>query len=297
MVEREFAMSASEIDPTLGPSERLNRRTFVGASAAAAAVAGATPVSLAQEATLGRSHPPIVAENDPAISVDQVKLQRSDVALPAYAAWPTAPSVSPPPSVVVIMHVWGVDTSIRDVVRRYAKAGFAAIAPDLYARFGAPSGDGATDYTIFRPYAKRLDRNEYAGDIGAAALWLAHKFPGTKIGITGFCMGGRIAMLAAIDDAGTFSVVAPFYGPLTDVDPKAIHIPLCGSYGARDTGIPAESVREFVASLTVPNDVRIYDEAGHAFFDDQRASYVASAASDAWKRTLACFEKYLGGSQ
>ncbi len=58
------------------------------------------------------------------------------------------------------MHVWGVDASIRDIVRRYAKAGFAAIAPDLYARFGAPNGDGATDYTIFRPYSQKLDRQQ-----------------------------------------------------------------------------------------------------------------------------------------
>ena len=193
------------------------------------------------------------------------------------------------------MHVWGVDTSIRDVVRRLAKAGFAAIAPNLYARFGAPSGDGATDVTVFRPYAKRLDRNEYSGDIRAAALWLSAKFSGTKIGITGFCMGGRVALIGSIDNAALFSVVAPFYGPLADVDPKAVHVPVCGSYGGRDSSIPVESVRAFAAALSVPNDIRIYDEAGHAFFDDQRASYVASAAADAWKRTIACFEKYLGG--
>ncbi len=283
----------AEIDPTQAASERLNRRVFVRLSAAATLAASA-PAG-AQE-PLGKPHPPLAAENDPAISVEHVELKRPDAIVPAYAAWPVAAGPGTP-SVVVVMHVWGVDTSIRDVVRRFAKAGFAAIAPDLYARFDAPSGDGATDVTVFRPYAQRLDRTEYSGDIRSAALWLAPKFPGTKIGITGFCMGGRIALIAAIDDVDLFAVVAPFYGPLDEVDPKAIHVPVCGSYGGRDASIPVESVRAFAAELTVPNDIRIYDEAGHAFFDDQRPRYVASAAADAWKRTLECFEKYLEGAE
>jgi carboxymethylenebutenolidase len=236
-----------------------------------------------------------VPENDPAISVEHVQLQSQGAAIAAYAVWPAGAGAGTP-SVVVVMHVWGVDATIRDTVRRYAKAGYAAIAPDLYARFGAPSGDGATDYTVFRPYAQRLDRAQYVGDIRAAAAWLAAKFPGTKTAITGFCMGGRIALLAAIDAGDAFVAVAPFYGPLKDVDPKAIRIPVCGSYGARDTGIPAEEVRAFTAALTVPNDFRIYDEAGHAFFDDTRPSYVASAAADAWKRVMAFFAKYVRAS-
>jgi carboxymethylenebutenolidase len=287
-------MTAPEIDPTQEASERLNRRLFVGISAAAT-LAASTPVAAQEQ--LGHPHPPLISENDPAIAVERVALERPGVTIPAYAAWPVSAG-SRTPSVVVIMHVWGVDTSIRDVVRRYAKAGFAAIAPDLYARFGAPSGDGATDYTIFRAYAQRLDKKEWLGDVRAAAEWLAAKFPGTKTAITGFCMGGGLALIAAVEEGNLFALVAPFYGPIKDVDPAAIHIPVCGSYGGRDTGIPAEKVREFASALSVPNEIRIYDEAGHAFFDDQRASYVASAAAEAWKRTLACFEKYLtGGNQ
>jgi carboxymethylenebutenolidase len=284
-------MSAPEIDPTEATSESLKRGVFVGISAAALAATA----SVGAQETLGKPHPPLVAEDDPAITVEHVKLQRPDAVIPAYAAWPVSAGAGTP-SVVVIMHIWGVDTSIRDVVRRYAKAGFAAIAPDLYARYGAPSGDGSTDVSVFRPYAKDLNREVYAGDIRAAAQWLSAKFPNTKIGLTGFCMGGHIAWNAAIDDVKLFSVVAPFYGAVAGVDPKAIAIPVCGSFGGRDTGIPAADVRAFAAALAVPNDIHIYDEAGHAFFDDQRASYVASAAADAWKRTLACFDKYLRGT-
>jgi len=106
-------------------------------------------------------------------------------------------------------------------------------------------------------------------------------------------MGGRIALLGAIDDGDVLVAVAP-YGPLKDVDPKALKVPVCGSYGGRDKSISVNEVRAFAAALTVPNDIHIYDEAGHAFFDDQRPSYVASAAADAWKRTIAFFQKYLG---
>jgi carboxymethylenebutenolidase len=286
-------METPEIDPTNAVSAKLNRRVFVAISTGAT-IAASAPVGAQEE--LGRPHPPLVAENDPAIATEHVRLQRGDATVAGYAAWPA--SAGPrTPSVVVIMHLWGVDSQIRDVVRRLAKAGFAAIAPDLYSRFGAPSGDGVTDSTIFRPYAMRLERDVWLGDVRAAAQWLSTKFPGTKIGITGFCMGGKLALIAAIEEGELFSVVAPFYGDVAGLDPKTLHIPICGSYGGRDTGIPPDKVRAFVAALTVPNDVRVYDEAGHAFFDDERKSYVASAAADAWTRTLTCFNKYLAGGK
>lgn len=286
-------MSGYDVDPTKATAPELNRRAFVGIAVAAAG-AGSSAVAAAQTApAMGSAHPPLVPENDPSIGVARPRLALPDATVPAYAAWPKDAGDATP-SVVVVMHIWGTDTSIRDVVRRFAKAGIAAIAPDLYARFGAPGGDGVADIAVFRPYAKQLERTQYDGDLAAAAAWLKSKFPSTKTGIVGFCMGGRIAMLAAVDDRGVFSAVCPFYGPLEGVDPKQLHVPVCGSYGARDTSIPADSVRAFAAQLTVPNDVRIYDAAGHAFFDDQRPAYVASAAEDAWTRTLAFLRKYAG---
>ena len=283
-----------DLDPTKATSPQLNRRAFVGITAAAGAGIGTTSGVFAQQgAALGQPHPPLVPESDPSIVVDRAELRRLDGVVPACAAYPphARPNV---PSVVVIMHIWGVDASIRDVVRRFAKAGFAAIAPDLYARFGAPSGDGSTDIDVFRPFSKKLDRKQYDGDIRAAALWLTTKFPATKVGIIGFCMGGHITLVQAMDNADIFAAAAPFYGSLKDVNPDKIHIPICGSYGARDTSIDAEDVRAFRSELRVPNDIRVYNSAGHAFFDDQRPSYVAPAAVDAWKRTLDFFKQYLG---
>lgn len=241
------------------------------------------------------SKPVSVPEDDPAISGQWIGLSRPDADVRAYAAWPKGAGAHTP-SVVVVMHVWGVDTSIREVVRRLAKAGFAAVSPDLYARFGAPSGDGVTDSSVFRPFRTRLDRAQYEGDIRAAVDWLAQKFAGTKTAIMGFCMGGHMALLAAIDDADRFAAVCPCYGSVEGVDPGAIRMPLCGSYGARDTSIPADGVRAFAAGLKVPHDVKIYDGAGHAFFDDTRPSYDESAAEDAWKRIIAFFNRYLGGT-
>lgn len=287
-------MTKDAIDPTRSTSTRLNRRAFVGIAAAATAGPAATAGALARSPGPAQSPaaPPQVPENDPSIVVERESLRRVDGTIPAYAAWPVQ-ARSNVPSIVVVMHVWGVDESIRGYVRRFAKAGFAAIAPDLYSRFGAPSGDGSTDFETFRPYAKQLDRKQYDGDLRAAALWLTTKFPSTKIGITGFCMGGHIVLVQAMDNDDVFAAAAPFYGSINDIDPDRIHMPVCGSYGARDTSIPAEDVRAFRGELRVANDVRIYNTAGHAFMDETRASYVAAAAVDAWKRTVDFFKQYL----
>ncbi len=264
-------------DPTPPGSARLNRRFFVGISA------GVTLIG------------PTLALADSSISAQWLGLSRPDGDVRAYAAWPKA-AAPHTPSVVVTMHIWGVDTSIREVVDRLAKAGFAAIAPDLYARFRAPNGDGATDSSVFREYAKRLDRVQYDGDIRAAAEWLAQTFAGTKTAIMGFCMGGHIALAAAVDDADRFAAVCPFYGAVEGIDPAAIRMPLCGSYGAQDTSIPADDVRKFSAALKVPNDVRIYPEAGHAFCDEHRSRYVKAACEDAWLRLTAFLTRYLAST-
>lgn len=270
----------------------MNRGKFVGLTGAALSAA-AIGRARAQE-TLGKPHPPLVAENDPAISVQRVEIRQPDVAIPAYSAQPSNATAATP-GVVVVMHAWGVDESIRDVVRRFAKAGFAAIAPDLYARYNAPDGDGQSDFSAFRPYVQKLSgaAAQADADVRGAALWLKSAHPQSKIGVTGFCMGGAIALRQAVVNDDVFSADVPWYGNPSGIDPAKIRIPIAGNYGERDTGIPADTVRAFRSALRVPNDIAIYPAAGHAFFDDQRASYVAVAAQDAWRRTIAFFTKYL----
>ena len=99
-------------------------------------------------------------------------------------------------------------------------------------------------------------------------------------------MGGKLALVAAIEDGDRFALVAPFYGAVADMEPKNVRMPVCGSYGATRYRNPgARTCASSRAALTCRTTCKIYDEAGHAFFDDQRASYVESAAADAWTRT------------
>jgi carboxymethylenebutenolidase len=300
-------------DPTSATSPALNRRVFVGLGAGAAAFGGSIAAVLAAGDGFGKPHPPIVPENDPAVVVVNETLTHDGRSLGAYAAVPKRPAVG---GVVVVQAIWGIDAQLRDVVRRFAKEGYATIAPELYAGLGAPSGDGATDSKPFAEAAAQLADDTVDKDLLAASKWaarppaIARIAPRTlKIGVTGFCMGGAIALRQAVDNADAFAAAAVWYGkvrystsnnnngPITPIAldySDEVKVPLLGSFGGRDTSILPDDVRALDKKLTVPHDIKIYDEAGHAFFDDTRPSYVASAAADAWTRTLAWFATYLG---
>jgi carboxymethylenebutenolidase len=197
-------------------------------------------------------------------------------------------------------------------VRRFAKAGYAALAPDLYSGLGAPSGDGASDVTPFRDVASKLADATVDADLAATAAFIRAGAGSARhrIGVTGFCMGGGIALRQTVDNAKVFDAASVFYGkvrygttgdagtitPIALAYADEIAVPLAGSWGARDTSIRPDDVRALGARLsgrTAAHDFRIYDGAGHAFFDDTRASYVAAAAHDAWTRTLAWFGQHL----
>jgi carboxymethylenebutenolidase len=298
------------LDPMDSTSAELNRKAFIGLSAGAAAATASIAAALAAD-DFGGPHPPIVPENDRSIRTQKVMLPRPDQPIPAYAAYPVNATAATP-GIVVCQAIWGVDAQLRDTVRRFAKSGFVTIAPALYGRFpNVPNGDGATDYKPFSDLAQQLVDATVDGDIAAGATWIRSRVNAAeqqrppKVGVIGFCMGGAIALRASVDDAN-FDAVVVFYGkvrwgqsndgPITDMAlawTDKVRVPLMGNYGGRDTGILPADVRAMAKRLTVPNDVKIYDEAGHAFFDDTRESYVASAASDAWTRTLGWFEKYL----
>jgi carboxymethylenebutenolidase len=295
---------ADFIDPLLPANAAFKRRVFVGLGAGAAALASPIAAALAQGEGFGKPHPPIVAEDDPAIVVDRPPLVRPGTTIDAYAAWPKTAGPATP-GLVLVQAIWGVDAQLRDTVRRYAKEGFLCIAPALFARSSPPSGDGATDIAVFRPLAAALVREQVKGDLLAGRDWIRAKAPQAKVGISGFCMGGGITIREVIGEADYHAAV-PFYGDVLQGAPrdqpvtadtfayaKKIATPLLGNYGARDTSIKAEDVRAMFGLLAAPHDLKVYDEAGHAFFDDTRPSYVASAASDAWTRTLGWLRRYL----
>ncbi len=299
-------MSIELNDPVNSTSADVSRRGFVALGTGAAFAIANGAAASAQASGFGKPHPPIVPEDDPGIVVSRPQLTPSAGGpIPSYAAVPR--TVTPrTPGVVVIQHIWGVDATIRDTVRRYASSGYIAIAPQLFARLDAPSGDGLTDYQPFAAIAAKMFAQGFiTTDTLAAHDWIQAQARDGSIGITGFCMGGGIA-LQQIIDSKAYAACSMFYGSVRpgtkSTDPTTattfdftsrISTPLMGSFGGRDTSIKPEDVRAMFARLTAPHDVKIYDEAGHAFFDDTRSSYVPSAAADAWTRTLAWFAKYL----
>jgi len=299
-------------DPTRATSLALGRRVFVGLSAGATAAGAAFAAAIAQGTDLGKPHPPLVASDDPAIDAARPQISYGSRTLDSYYAAPRHAGPATP-AVVVVQAIWGIDAQLRDVVRRFAKAGYIAIAPDLYTGLGAPNGDGATDFAPFREVAQKLSDDIVDADIAVAADFVrqgAHSRARLKIGVTGFCMGGGIALRQTVDNASSFAAASVFYGKVrygtTDnkgaITPialdyaNAIGVPLAGSWGERDTSILAADVRALDSKLTAlgkPHDLRVYDGAGHAFFDDTRDTYVAAAAADAWTRTLAWFSEHL----
>jgi len=298
-------MQTEPTDPLNATSADVSRRGFVTLSAGAAFALANGAAADGQAAGFGKPHPPIVAEDDPAIVVSRPQLPATAGPIGAYAAAPrNATRVTP--GVVVIQAIWGVDAQLRDVVRRYAKNGFVAVAPALYDRLSPPNGDGATEYTPFGEVAARMNQQGHVfSDIQAAHDWLLTQAPGAKIGITGFCMGAGIVLRSLLGSTA-FAAASMFYGDVrpgtTRDEPTTastfdftskITTALLGSFGGRDTSIKPGDVSAMFARLGPPHAFKIYDEAGHAFFDDTRDSYVATAAADAWTRTLAWFNRYL----
>lgn len=297
-------------DPTRATTLTLNRRAFARLSVGVTALGATGTGALAQTEGFGRPHAPIVPEDDGSITTGRPRITYGDRFIDAYAASPrNAPSGTP--GVVVVQAIWGIDAQLRDTVRRFAKQGYVAVAPDLYTGLSAPSGDGATDVAPFREPAAKLVDATVDADLGATVEFIRHGISGSKarVGVTGFCMGGGITLRQGVDDK-RFGAAVVFYGkvrygtngnagPITPIAlayADELTVPLAGSWGARDTSILADDVHALDAKLTSlhrDRDLKVYPEAGHAFFDDTRDSYVASAATDAWTRTLVWFGRYL----
>lgn len=197
----------------------------------------------------------------------------------------------PAPAVIVIQEWWGLNDHIKDVARRFAEAGYVALAPDLY------HGQVATEPDEARKLAMELGMGDAVAEIQAAMAYLREQdYTTDQIGIVGFCMGGGLVLQTAVAD-DSLSAAVPFYGqPVSAADAEQITAPLLSFLGSRD-GISAaeyEQLHEVVEANGVPNHFQLYDGAQHAFFNDTRASYDAQAAADAWEQTMAWFEEYLG---
>ncbi|MBO9677650.1 MAG: dienelactone hydrolase family protein [Acidovorax sp.] len=225
--------------------------------------------------------------------------------VPAYRAAPAGKTGLP--VVLVIQEIFGVHEYIADVCRRFARAGYLAIAPELYARQGDPATYGEVAKLMAEVVSKVPDAQVLA-DLDGAVQWAgANGGDLARVGITGFCWGGRITWLYAAH--GPVKAGVAWYGRLvgqsTEMTPKhpvdvapILKGNVLGLYGAADTGIPLDTVDKMKSALAngsaaaKSSEFVVYPEAPHAFHADYRASFRKEPAEDGWKRALAWFKAH-----
>ncbi len=228
--------------------------------------------------------------------------------LPAYVARPEKAKASLP-IIIVVSEIFGVHEYIADVTRRFAKLGYLAIAPEFFTRAGNPS-DYGTIAEIFTNVISKTPDSQVLNDLQAALVWAGKNGGDLKrVGVTGFCWGGRITWLAATLPQVRAGVA--WYGRLigekTEGNPRHpvdiaadLKAPVLGLYGAADTGISLESIEQMKAALAqaAPKNpaakacqFEVYPDAPHAFHADYRPSYREGPAKDGWEKCLAWFKK------
>lgn len=247
----------------------------------------------------------IKTDTDGLVAGDQ-KIKVGGFDVPVYEARPA--SGKDTPIILVISEIWGVHEYIRDATRRFAKAGYYAVAPELFAREGGV-GQIADVQEVLKIVLSQK-REQTLGDLKAAVDWAKTRpnVKADKVGVTGWCWGGSTTLQVAATNPDMKAAVAwygpparPYQGasgPVTGFDlAKDIKCPLLGLYGETDQNPKPEDVKKFEEMLTQHGNKNvetvIYPGAGHAFHADYRPSYKKEAAEDGWKRCTAWFGKYL----
>jgi len=271
----------------------MTRREFVVTTLAAGFALAVQPVS-AQTVTTDTK----------GLTVGEVKIPTGDGQIPAYRAMPA--TGGPFPVVLVVQEIFGVHEHIKDVCRRFAKLGYFGVAPELFARQGDVSAIGDPKEIIAKVVSKVSDA-QVLTDLDATVGWAKASGEGNvaRLGITGFCWGGRIVWLYAAHSVQLKAGVA-WYGRLTgdrtELQPKypidvaaALKGPVLGLYGGADQGIPLGTVEEMRQALKAagrPSEIIVYPDAPHAFHADYRQSYRREPAEDGWKRLQQWFKKH-----
>ena len=244
----------------------------------------------------------VIKTDSKGIEAGEVMIPTADGPMPGYRAVPSG--AGPFPIVLVIEEIFGVHEYIKDVCRRLAKLGYCAVAPELYARQGDLSKMTDIQQILSQVILKTPDA-QWIADLDAAAAWAAGSAKGdlTRLGVTGWCRGGRGVWLYAAHRADLKAAVA-WYGPLggerTPIQPKTaadvaaeLKAPLLGLYGEADTGIPVASVeaaRDKAKAAGKSVEIVVYPGAPHGFHADYRPSYRKEPAEDAWRRAIAFFK-------
>ena len=272
----------------------LTRREFVVTTLAVGFAAAVLPVSADT----------LVTTDATGLVAGEVTIPAADADLPGYRAMPATGQGFP--VVLVVEEIFGVHEHIRDVCRRLAKLGYLAIAPELFARQGDVS-KMADPQEIVSTVVSKVPDAQVMADLDATVAWVEKSGTGNpaKLGITGFCWGGRIVWLYAAHGTRLKAGVA-WYGRLVgatdDLHPKnaidvagALRAPVLGLYGGADSGIPVESIEQMRAALKKagnPSEIVLYPDAPHGVHADYRPSYRPEAAKDGWRRLQDWFKTH-----
>ena len=211
-----------------------------------------------------------------------------DISVPYFTARPVDAKPGGP-GVVLILEGYGISPQLLRVAQRLAHVGYTVVAPDLFHRFGGSDPDAARD----EGWLSKLTDDEIIDDVNGAHATL-RSFGVGPIGITGFCMGGRISYLAAVRGVD-LACAAPFYGSGIGRLLGPTSCPVQFFYGGEDPWIPHDEIERVEAQH--PGQVKVYPTAGHGFFRDGSESYHAEAAADAWERLQAFFADHLGAQE
>ncbi len=284
----------ADFDSLLPGQDQPNRRTALKAALGVGYAATAMPI-MAQTA---------IQTPVDGLTAGEVTINSAGFKVPAYRAAPAGKTNLP--VVLLVQEIFGVHEYIADTCRRLAKAGYLAVAPEMFARQGDPRQYTEVGKLIAELVSKVPDAQVMA-DLDATVEWAQANGGSKKVGITGFCWGGRITWLYAAHNPQVKAGVA-WYGRLvgqasanTPSHPvnvtKTLHGPVLGLYGSADSGIPLTTVNEMKDALATGSaaakrsEFVVYPGAPHAFHADYRPSYRKDAAEDGWQRALAWFKK------
>ena len=296
MISNEQVSDVQALVPGHTTEDGPTRRTALKAAVGVGYAAAVSPI-MAQTA---------IKTPADGLTAGDVTIDVNGFKMPAYRAAPAGKTNLP--VVLILSEIFGVHEYIADTARRFAKAGYLAIAPELFVRQGDAQSYGEMARLIAEVIAKVPDAQVMA-DLDATVAWAgAHGGNLNKVGVTGFCWGGRQTWLYAAHSKHIKAGVA-WYGrlegnatPLTPVHPvdvvAKLNGPVLGLYGGADTGIPVNTVAQMQNALATGSKAAqastfvLYPDAPHAFHADYRPSYRKPAADDGWQRALAWFKAH-----
>jgi carboxymethylenebutenolidase len=295
MLNDDLTRDLGALLPGTSTEKGASRRTALKAALGVGYAAAAMPI-MAQTA--------IKTPSD-GLTAGEVTIDVNGFKMPAYRAAPAGKTALP--VVLVLSEIFGVHEHIADVARRFAQAGYLAIAPELFVRQGDAQAYGEISKLIAEVISKVPDA-QVMGDLDATVAWAAANGGDTsRMGITGFCWGGRQVWLYTAHNPKIKAGVA-WYGRLvgqaSDLNPThpvdiaaRLSGPVLGLYGGADTGIPLDTIDKMKTALAAGNaaskasEFVVYPDAPHAFHADYRPSYRKAAAEDGFKRAMAWFKQ------